>query len=65
MKHQWAVIDDTQDKVSKYGWEPMRICKICGATQQIYREQSWGRVTSRRWLPLVGKCKLSLKGNKK
>ena len=37
--------------------EPFRRCTNCGKVQQLYRDQLWGRVVSRQWLPLAGRCK--------
>jgi hypothetical protein len=34
-----------------------RTCTLCGAEQHESVETAWGRVTGRRWLPLVGRCK--------
>lgn len=33
-----------------------RVCELCGKGQELVVEHAWGRVVSRRWLPLVGRC---------
>jgi hypothetical protein len=55
VKHDW------QSGPYHHKFEAMgitrRTCKICGKVQQLIEEQTWGRITGRRWMPLVGRCK--------
>lgn len=50
MKHNWH--DTTKGLVSS----PERTCRNCGKSQTQYEQTAWGRIISRRWEPLVGRC---------
>lgn len=54
MRHDWT------DGPYKHKFEGMsttrRTCKLCGKVQELVVEQTWGRVTGRKWTPLVGRC---------
>ena len=56
MKHDWQELHPNVRKVCRFGWEPVRVCKLCGRAQRIEVETWWGRVSKRQWLPLVGRC---------
>lgn len=53
--HQWKELA-TLDKVCKFGWEPLRVCIICGRAQKRETYHLWMRVVSYKWEPLVGRC---------
>lgn len=36
---------------------PTRQCRNCGKKQELNVEWEWMRIVSRRWLPLIGRCK--------
>lgn len=57
MKHNWEILTATQADVAAYGWEERRRCTNCGLVQQIERDTMWMRTVSKRWRPLVGRCK--------
>lgn len=52
--HQWV---HSPNDLAHFQKPQTRTCSTCGAAQEYVVEQSWGRVVSRRWLPLVGRCK--------
>jgi hypothetical protein len=55
MRHFWQDVD-WRDKKHPLGPETRR-CTNCGVVQELSREHLWGRVVSRRWVPLVGRRK--------
>jgi len=64
MKHQWETLPSNVSKVGNFGWEPVRICKVCGRAQRHEIIHEWMVVECRRWLPLVGRCPGELQPNK-
>ena len=54
MKHDWTMIRKT---MATFLDPDKRKCRHCGVEQELHIEQQWMRVVSRRWLPLVGRCK--------
>lgn len=56
MKHQWEELPPTVAKVCEFGWEPIRVCRVCGRAQSYETQHLWMRVTGYRWEPLVGRC---------
>ena len=57
MKHDWEDQHDTLTLGQQLGGWVRRKCKNCGATQELEKTYWWGRLASRRWEPLVGRCK--------
>jgi hypothetical protein len=57
--HEWErIIPGMAD----FGKGERRKCKRCGAVQELYVSYRWQRVDKRRWLPLVGRCKVNRGG---
>ncbi len=54
MAHDWI---SPRRTVADFLKPEARVCSLCGARQELYVDQEWGRVVSRRWLPLVGRCR--------
>lgn len=61
MAHEWIQPPRT---AAAFLNPPDRVCTKCGARQELEVDYAWGRVVSRRWMPLVGRCpgKKSTKG---
>lgn len=58
MRHEWASYTHPEWGPGQcLMGNPHRQCQLCGAVQQQVTEHVWMRVASRRWLPLVGRCK--------
>lgn len=55
MKHAWQ--DTTPSGVENWGAPRQRMCSNCGKVQKLNIEHAWMRVVSRRWEPLVGRCR--------
>lgn len=54
VKHEWV---DNREGIDQLTKEEQRRCVNCGAVQTLEREYWYMRVVSRRWMPLVGRCK--------
>ena len=54
MKHLWIDVDEGVMGIFSYG---KRKCQNCGVVQTKEAEYNWMRITCKRWLPLVGRCK--------
>lgn len=54
MRHEWE--NSRPNTPSGFMGPEKRRCKNCGMNQYLYKDQSWGRIVSRQWLPLVGRC---------
>jgi hypothetical protein len=52
VKHAWVYCEKLQADTT-------RTCKVCGAKQTYNKEYLWGRVVSRQWIPLVGRCRIA------
>lgn len=59
MKHDWEdwYADPKKTPAQVFMGERQRACRCCGKVQTLQIEQAWGRVTGRRWMPLIGRCK--------
>ncbi len=55
--HDWEDMHDTLTLGQQIGGWERRKCRNCGAVQELEREYAWMRQVSKRWLPLVGRCK--------
>lgn len=55
MKHDW--FDPRPNSPENFLAENFRRCYHCGAEQTYSIEHVWGRIESRRWEPLVGRCR--------
>lgn len=58
MAHRWSQYRPSElSNAELFMQEPYRRCENCGVVQQLHKDYSWGKVISRKWLPLVGRCK--------
>lgn len=55
MRHNWYDPRANND-VGRMAYE-FRRCHNCGKQQTEVKEYAWQRLVSRRWEPLVGRCK--------
>lgn len=56
-RHMWEEFAPPNSRPFDADPAENRKCRNCGAIQHMTRDHSWGRVISRQWLPLVGRCK--------
>lgn len=56
MKHNWYPYPYDTPGENLMG-ERRRICKNCNTVQIQVTEYWYGRIASRKWMPLAGRCK--------
>lgn len=55
MRHDWH--DPRPNSIEFLMAPAFRKCRNCGAEQELDITHEWMRIVSRRWVPLVGRCR--------